>query len=565
MGFGDTRDQGSISITTVASLYYDIVKGEVKRFLSWNDREQLSKTYGCFDRTYWGWKFTDFPGARFQEGIYALAHLFSNAFQGNDLYRNERVLQWARAGMTYWCSIQYSDGSFDEAYPHEHSLAATAFTSFYISEAFCLLKEYIPENERSSMLDAFARAGKWLCNNDEYHGVLSNHLAAAAAALYSIYSITGENEYKKRCFYFIQRICNRQSDEGWYEEYGGADPGYQTHCTFYLAWIWVKTKDVSLLESLERSIEFLKYCIHPNGTLGGEYGSRNTEFYFPAGFEILASVIPNAGLIAQFMRISVRSQVAAGLAAMDSYNFFPMLNNYLFAAHYASVISIEERKLPFEKEFEIHFFDAGLYIKSTASYYCIVGLSKGGVVRIYDRTTDKLLGCDSTYWSLINDNTIISSQSFDRKRKWKIAKSELIVESGFVQVNQRLQFPLLFIGFRLFSMTFGRLKIVARWLKGMLVYVLIRKRREFPLHLSRKIRFEQNKIIVNDTIKLAKRLFVKSLKSGTKFSPIHMGSSRYFQVEELAINERSEKDWAEEIMQNHIVCINHNLPPDEKS
>jgi len=41
----------------------------------------------------------------------------------------------------------------------------------------------------------------------------------------------------------VQQIYDHQSREGWYEEYGGADPGYQTLCTFYLARLWQYTGD----------------------------------------------------------------------------------------------------------------------------------------------------------------------------------------------------------------------------------------------------------------------------------------------------------------------------------
>jgi glutamate synthase domain-containing protein 2 len=34
------------------------VTPEIARILSWQDRESFSPTYGCFDRTYWCWKFS---------------------------------------------------------------------------------------------------------------------------------------------------------------------------------------------------------------------------------------------------------------------------------------------------------------------------------------------------------------------------------------------------------------------------------------------------------------------------------------------------------------------------
>ena len=88
-----------------------------------------------------------------------------------------------------------------------------------------------------------ARAGEWLIRNDETHGFLSNHLAAAAGALRHAYRQTNEARFAERSQYFLDRILGRQSEEGWYDEYGGADPGYQTHCSFYMARCWELTED----------------------------------------------------------------------------------------------------------------------------------------------------------------------------------------------------------------------------------------------------------------------------------------------------------------------------------
>ena len=61
-------------------------------------------------------------------------------------------------------------------------------------------------------------------------------------------------------------------------------------------------RDPELHQSLARSLEFLQHFIHPDGTLGGEYSSRNTTFYYPAGLEMLAGTIPAARAIAGFLR-----------------------------------------------------------------------------------------------------------------------------------------------------------------------------------------------------------------------------------------------------------------------
>ena len=537
----------------------------IPRLLSWQDREPFSASYGCFDRTFWCWKFTDFAGARFQEGVYALSYLYRHPFENNRFHEHPQVLKWILAGMRFWRNLQYKDGSFDEAYPFERSLAATAFTSFYVGEGYLEVSQELSTVAQDSLIKTFQKAGDWLCANDEKHGVLSNHLAVAAAALYTIYRITGEEKYENRTRHFIQRIYEHQSDEGWYEEYGGADPGYQTHGTFYLARIWQLNQDAELLESLRKSVSFLKYFIHPNRTLGGEYGSRNTEFYFPAGFEILATELPDAALIANFMRQSVAEQSAAGISAMDAYNFLPMLNNYLFAAENASKLDTNG-VLPWQQEGEWAFPDAGLIVKSTPSYYAVVGVSKGGVLKIYYKKEPKLAFSDCGYWARTVKGDIISCQHLQRPAQFSVNGNMVVITSDFVKVNQKIFNPTLFMGFRLFSLTLGRYKKIAYWLKNLLVKVLVSRKKKSPLHLIRRISFEENDVHLEDQIELLQKCRLDTLKAGSKFATIHMGSSRYFQAQELEVGDRDSTlrlpdacNLADELNPNRHVEIKRNI------
>ena len=124
-------------------VYWPTARREIARVLSWQDRESASRSYGCFDRTYWCWKFTDFPGARFQEGAFTLAYLFTTALAGNPLYRDPRALRWIEAGLGFWRRIQRRDGSFDEAYPFEHSLAADLTGINFLFEILNILALYL--------------------------------------------------------------------------------------------------------------------------------------------------------------------------------------------------------------------------------------------------------------------------------------------------------------------------------------------------------------------------------------------------------------------------------------
>lgn len=496
------------------------------------DREPPSRSYGAFDRTYWGWKFTDFPGSRFQEALYALSWMYTTPADDNGLLGSALVLEWLQAGFRYWQGLQHKDGSFDEAYPFERSLAATAFTGFYLGEAYLRLGDALAADLRASLQQTFRRAGDWLCRNDEHHGVLSNHLAAAAAALVIIARVTDDARYQTRAQHFIDRILSRQSSEGWYEEYGGADFGYQTHGTFYLARIWALTGDEHLLESLKRSVRFLAVFIHPNGTLGGEYGSRNTSFYFPAGFEILAPVCPEAAAIAAFMRSSVARQQAAGLAMMDAYNFCPLLNNYLFAEDAAQPLD-GAPTLPFTTIGHWDFPDAGLVVHATEAYQAVFALSKGGVVKVYDKRSGKLALSDCGYWAEMDDGRRISSQSFSLANKVVREDGRFRVHAPFAQLNQKLMSPLLFLGFRIFTQTVGRQKEIGLKVKALLVKLLVSRRRTVALELERCVQFAPTAVTIEDRVHCTGGEKPRRLVLGSKFSTIHMGSARYFQMDEL--------------------------------
>ena len=544
---------------SVDAVYWHAARYEIARVLSWQDREPCSQTYGCFDRNYWGWKFTDFPGARFQEGVCTLAYLWTTPLADNPFYQAPHVRHWLQAGLRFWQRLQYRNGSFDEAYPFEHSLAATAFTSFYIGLAVWRIRESWPEHR--AVVPALARAGDWLCRNDERHGVLSNHLAAAAAALYGIFRLTGEARFERRCWHFVQRIYDHQSAEGWYEEYGGADPGYQTHGTFYLAWLWHHTRDAMLQASLERSVVFLKHFIHPNGTLGGEYGSRNTEFYFPAGFEILAAAIPDAARIAHFMRPWVTAHTMAGLWTMDLYNMFPMLNNYLLATDYAAPSSAApEAALPCHTCGEWCFADAGLLVQSTPTLYMVVSLAKGGVLKVYDKRRGALAVSDCGYWARLGTGSIVSSQMLHRQPHWQRVDDTLTIETHFVPLNQRLPTSWLFLLFRLFSLTCGRVPQFAAWLKDRLVHILVRPRPAVPLRLRRQVHLHTDTVTLTDEITITGTVRVAALKHGHKFAAIHMGSSRYFQAQELEPEPEPEMDWAKELTARGVVRIVRSWP-----
>ncbi len=527
-----------------ADLYLGCIRSEIPRLLSLMDRDAHSKTFGCMDRTYWAWKFTDFPGARFQEGVCTMAFLYATPFEDNVLYQNTNLLRWITAGIEFWCDIQRSSGDFDEAYPQERSLAATAFTTFYLAEAYAMLGgNALSATLARKIHSSMERAGNWLIKNDETHGFLSNHLAAAAAALYHVHQITGDPRFRDRARQFIDRILQRQSSEGWYDEYGGADPGYQSHGSFYLARCYELSGDEDVAHSLERANRFLCHFVHPDLSIGGEYASRNTQTYYPAAFEMMAHRCGTATWIKTEMLPGIRTGSSAGLSTVDVYNYFPMLNNYVFA--YLSAIAAREEAAadgPDQKASRIFFPKAGILKIRKPAYDLFVGLAKGGVIKLFNRKTGKLVFNDCGYIGWTNRNRLVSSQWFEPDREIQVMEESVTVLGDFYEVSRPVMTPLLFLGFRMFTLTLGRFGKISYWLKSVLVKALIYRKKNLDIQLRRDVTFKEEGINVTDSLAGSERTRLQSLTSGELFTTIHMGSSKYFLPNELVVQETRNMD-----------------------
>jgi hypothetical protein len=97
-----------------------------------------------------------------------------------------------------------------------------------------------------------------------------------------------------------------------------------------------------------------------------------------------------------------------------------------------------------------------------------------------------------------------------------------------------------FIGFRLFTLTVGRWPAVGRWLKRLLVHVLIYRRRSIPVRHRRSIVFEDFAVRIQDRFDGDPSGLV-SLERVDSFGTIHMGSARYFVPHELRLGTAADE------------------------
>jgi len=526
------------------SCYRAIALDQAWRVASLLDRNPYSPARGSFSRAHWAWKFVDCPFPRMQEAVFSLSRLHDLAGGDNPFFRSPAVAEWIEWGFEYWTKLQHSSGAFDEAYPFEQSLAATAFTSLYAGLAFRDRRENLSAALRGRIERALLRAGEWLLANDETHGLLSNHLGAAAAALELLARLFSREDFSRRARFFLERILENQSSEGWFREYDGADIGYGTHGFAYVAIYRQMTGCERSLEALRRFARFLTYFVHPDGTIGGEYGSRNTEFYSPAGFEMMADRCPHSAAIALAMRRSLAERRAAGVYAMDGFNLLPMLSSMLLALEAERPEGLLEdtaAPLPCESApFREYFAQSGLWAINEPRFYAIVGLAKGGTVSVFDkaarRQTARHAGLVVPWRGKLYTS---QEETASPAVGWNEGRTEATLESvPWRNLKSIVPGPWVFLAFRLFTLTFGRVPAVSRWVKRLLVRVLIRRRSRPPVIHRRTVRIAEAGRVAGAGVEVEDRLElpsgVEEVHALAQFTAIHMGSSLYCDARSLA-------------------------------
>ena len=233
--------------------YLNEVHATLLRLLALFDVDSTSRSYGWGDRFHWGWKLIDFPNATFQGAAHGLARLVSvDALP--DGYGERAMVARIDSIFEGTRRLTRGDGSLEEAFPNEGSYCVTALVAFDLLSATELLKERVGEAVRKRWLDIVRPLIGFLLNSSEHHAFISNHLATAAAALV-LWSDACGGHGEERARTLIRRIVTAQSEEGWFPEYEGADPGYQSLATYYLADVHRRRPEWGLAGPLAKAID----------------------------------------------------------------------------------------------------------------------------------------------------------------------------------------------------------------------------------------------------------------------------------------------------------------------
>lgn len=499
---------------TVRDFYLDTALRQIPRILTLLDTDVTSPSYGCFDREYWHYRTADFPCGMSQEYVLPLALVCKNKLKDNPYYDRQRIKDLVAAGIQFAFRSSHRDGSCDDYFPYERAYGATAFSLYAMTEASMLLALKDEYNEKF-----LKKRGDWLSNHEE-SGKLTNHHAVAALGLLKLAQMTEEKKYLDSAREKIDRCLSWQSDEGWFQEYEGCDPGYLSMTVDFLARYYTETKDEKVFRSLEKAVEFLDHFVYPDGTCGGEVGSRDTYIFMPHGFELLSLQIGRAASIKQRYIDGLGHGRAANFE--DSRIFGRMTYSHLMAwLDFKEVQPDQDRK----SDCSQYFTESRLYVSKKGPYYLACSSGKGGVFKLF---RDKDLVLTDTGPVCVFDSGKVGV--VNRMAETQVSSQKGIrVKGRFLSVKRRLASPWKQVVFRVMLLTIGRFSSMRDILRKLLQKILITGEKSAPASFERTLALTEDGLDVQDWIFLTGKNSVKKLFISTDKVSIYTAMAECFQ------------------------------------
>lgn len=492
---------------------------QIPTLLTLLDRNRHSPTYGCFDRNYWHYRIIDFPSGMAQEFVLPLALAYALDIPGNPYYQQASIREWVEAGILYAAKSAHADGSCDDYFPYERAGGAAAFSLLACLDAYELVGL---DNARA--LTFFEKRADWLAEHQE-SGRLSNHQALIALCLELTGRAVGSERWNKSAADRLAQVLSWQTEEGWFWEYEGCDPGYLTLTVSILARLNQINPSSELTNALKAAVKFVGHFIHPDGSFGGEYGSRNTYNFFPHGFELAGRSIPEALTINDCFLKSLEDGRAPCYA--DDHIIGHHTWNYLLAWRDFA----PKRPTPRERaQGRTYFPIAKLLVERRGETTLFAALNKGGVFKAFVGT--KLVCLDTQFSVQTKDPSSRNAVGhLIDDYKPRLNEYSVSVSGNLGWAKQTRMTTVNLIGLRGVMYTVGR--FFPNLIRRLLQRVLITGKSVAPFKLKRTFVWDENELVVEDELSADDWDNVLRVALGTDQTSIYVVMSRTFQTGQL--------------------------------
>ncbi len=516
------------------SIYLEEAEKVARQSFSMWNREPASSSYGSFDRQYWGWKYKDFSDATLQYGVRLAVEYATSRGWVNSLP------ELLRGYVSYCASIQLKDGSFNQCYPFERTpgvIYDILSTLIYVRR-----NSLLEDSAASSQLDQIIeKAVGFALKTDEKHGEVANHLAQYAYELLNYAAYAGSDPAKAKAEQYIDRFMGSfESVEGWFLEYNGPDPGYQTRCLRYLSKIAGMLCSDELWRKVALAAGFVNEVMMPDGSIHPMLGCRSTALLYPSAFEALAAKDPEwQSLAARVHDVWSRRKVPMP-SEIDYGNAIRLADDALDAHFHLKSTDVKAGSRPIilpdgDRDFSV----AGIHIRRDKNRVVYVGSNIGGVVITYSKSSSK-------NWELAYEDSGFMLKS--ATEAWitrmpgvgtvtKCERNQIKINTVFAKSLHDEVTPFRLIVLRILNLTLFRSQWMGDLFRKLVVSKLMSGLKIAPMRHHRDVVLDAKAVRITDRIeghgrlKSAKFVLFRCRRSiGT-----HMASSRYFQEDELQI------------------------------
>jgi hypothetical protein len=494
---------------------------QIPKILTLLDRNPHSPTYGCFDRGFWQYKIIDFPSGMSQEFVYPLALAYHTNLPDNPFYHQPIIRNWVEAGILYAADSAHRDGSCDDYFPFERAGGAAAFSLLACVESYKLL-----ELNNQAAIDFFVKRADWIAHHQE-SGRLTNHQALIVLCLELLSRLLKSDRWNTEKAQRLEQVLAWQNPEGWFIEYEGCDPGYHTLTISCLARVYeFYPNNNRLKDALAKATILASQFVHPDGSYGGEYTSRNTYNFFPHGFELVGKWLPEA--------LDINDRFLKGLAKglAPCYADDRIIGHHTWNYLLTWQDFVNERpsfKPRFEKRFWLQ--EGGILIDRRENTELYLALNKGGAFKLF---RDGQLVVSDTQFSLqVKEGKKLKNAVGHLMGNYQVQidENEIIIQGSLGWAKQKQMTTLNLMILRVVMYGFGR--FFPNLIRKTLQKILITGKKSAPFAFSRQLRWENGQWLVIDELKANSWDNVIAAGVGCDQTSIYVVMSRTFQVGQL--------------------------------
>jgi hypothetical protein len=455
-----------------------------------------------------------------QEFVWPLALAYETDIPDNPFYKQTNIRQWVNAGITFAAKSAHSDGSCDDYFPFERASGAAAFSLLACMESYRLL------NLENILATSFIeKRCNWLAHHQE-SGRLTNHQALIVLCLELASRLLETDRWRKSISERLELVLSWQSPEGWFQEYEGCDPGYHTLTISCLARLYELRPSSQLKDAVAKAVILASHFVHPDGSYGGEYTSRNTYNFFPHGFELVGKWMPEALNINDRFLNGLKE--GRGACYADDHIIGHHAWNYLLA--WQDFVPNRPEISP-QTQGRIWLEEAKILIDRKQDTALYLALNKGGAFKIF--RNNQLLVSDTQFSLKVRQGRSLKNAVGHLVDTYKIDISDTHISIqgflGWAKQKQMTSSNLILL--RIVMFTIGR--FFPNLIRKVLQKILITGKKSAPFQFHRSFRWESGKWYVHDELYSSSWDEVVSAGIGGDQTSIYVVMSRTFQSGQL--------------------------------